>query len=825
MDFEDDLVHDFLVESHEMLDQLDESFVELEEDPENTEVIGGIFRVMHTIKGASGFLGFENLEKLCHRSENVLTLLRDQAMTLDTEIANVLLASVDRTRQILAMVEDTGSDTGVEIEDLVEVLTGIINAPSSGDADTEAGDAEDSGDADTEAAPEAELRPDAVVFFDAPAPKRAAAPTGDTAEDAAEEVADGGDAPEAAAADEPAAAATEPAADRIGDILVEEHGVDRTAVEFAASQQALGDDRPIGSVLADQGDAAANDVDTAVETQKAKRRSASESTIRVDVDLLDDLMNLIGELVLTRNEILQFITDASDRGLAQSSQRLDLLTSELQDKVMTTRMQPIGSVWSKLPRVVRDLAQQCGKQVRIEMDGKETELDKSLIETMKDPLTHIVRNTVDHGIEPPEKRAEAGKPEEGVLKLSAGHQDGHVVITIADDGGGIDLDRVRAKAVERQLITEDEAANMPDSEATRLIMLPGFSTAATITNVSGRGVGMDVVQTNIEKIGGSVDITTRKGEGTTFRIEIPLTLAIVPALVVVCADRRYAIPQRSLVELVSIDNTPIGHSVEYIHDAPVIRLRDRLLPVLDLRTALEEEERESLVGDMVVLNADGSEFALLVDEIVETQEIVVKPLGQVIHETEIFSGATILGDGRVALILDVVGLGQQAQVIRGRVASAGGPDMAVESETGHGSMGSLLLLSVGGDRQIAMSLSDVERLDEFKVDDIETAGHSHVVQYRSEIMPIIDLGSELGYGAGELGANNGVVSVVVYRHHDRDIGLMIDQVIDIVDIDQAEKTASGNMIIRGRVTEMIDVGQLPTLAILDIEEPMIGALQ
>ena len=797
MDFDDDLMHDFLVECHEMLDQLDESFVELEEDPENVQVIGAIFRVMHTIKGASGFLGFDRLETLCHRAENVLTLLRDQKLALNTDITDALLAAVDRTRQILAQVEETGADGGVEIDDLVTELTEIINSPDERESHASASTttADETDTAEDEVAVESEAEAEAAQTEPEPEPEP-------------EPVQDSGPG-------------------RIGDILVEDHGVDRDAVEFAAARQSLGDSRRIGSVLTADGEASANDVEAAADTQKsaAKRRSASESTIRVDVDLLDDLMNLIGELVLTRNEILQFITDSSDRGLAQSSQRLDLLTSELQDKVMTTRMQPIGSVWSKLPRVVRDLAHQCGKQVRLEMDGKETELDKSLIETMKDPLTHIVRNTVDHGIETPEQRRAAGKPEEGVLRLAAGHQDGHVVITIADDGAGIDLDRVRAKAVERNLITEVEAANMPDSEAVRLIFLPGFSTAAAITNVSGRGVGMDVVQTNIEKIGGSVEVTTTRGMGTTFRIEIPLTLAIVPALVVVCADRRYAIPQRSLVELVSIDNSPIGHSVEYIHDAPVIRLRERLLPVLDLRTALEEEARELLVGDMVVLNADGCEFALLVDEIVETQEIVVKPLGQVIHDTEIFSGATILGDGRVALILDVVGLGQQASVIRGRAATASTHEAASEAEVAEISMGSLLLVSVGDNRQIAMSLSDVERLDEFRAEAIETAGHGHVVQYRSEIMTLVDLGSELGYGSGDLSGTNDVVSVVVYRHRHRDIGLMINEVIDIVEVDQAERTASGNMIIRGRVTEMIEIGRLPTLALLDIEEPQIGVMQ
>ncbi len=586
-------------------------------------------------------------------------------------------------------------------------------------------------------------------------------------------------------------------------------------MEIAAAEQALGDSRKLGEILAARGEVDPDILDKAVKEVKSGR-SASESTIRVDIDLLDDLMNLIGELVLTRNEIVQYISDASPSGLTQSTQRLDLLTSELQDKVMTTRMQSIGSLWNKLPRVVRDLAHQCGKEVRLEMEGKETELDKSLIESIKDPLTHIVRNTVDHGIERPEIRTERGKPVEGVLKLAANHQDGQVVITIEDDGGGIDVDKVRAKAVERELLTSQEAAAMSDAEAVKLIFLAGFSTAEKVTNVSGRGVGMDVVRTNIEKIGGSVDVSTKAGEGTVFRIEIPLTLAIVPALVVVSGDRRYAIPQRSLVELLSVDSTDIGHSIEFVHEAPVIRLRHRLLPVVDLRQVLEDDARDRLVGDMVVLAADGAEFGLLVDEIIETQEIVVKPLGQVINDAEVFSGATILGDGRVALILDVVGLGQQAQVGNGRTAAAvqagGDPQRAQVNDAV-----SLLLVRVGGDRQVAMSLSDVERLDEFTTDQLEWVGHRQVVQYRSEVMPLVDLGSELGYGS-YLSADEGQpISVVVYHHRGRDVGLMIDEMIDIVDQSEAERTATGNLIVHGRVTELVDAVRLPSLHLIEQE--------
>ncbi|MEM7337055.1 MAG: chemotaxis protein CheA [Actinomycetota bacterium] len=817
MDYDEEIVQDFLVESYEMLNTLDESFVMLEEDPGDTEVLGAIFRVMHTIKGTSAFLGFHSLETLGHKAENLLSLLRDGDLELSVPMADALLSTVDRIRQFLGQIEETGSDGGVETADLVSRLTGLAEAPV--EATVAAGAI--GGEPAVEAASPASsteapgFEPANAGSVDAGAAGADDAPIDDGSTEAT-----------------PVPPASGPAGGdngeghRVGDILVDRHGVERVDVEIAAAEQGVGDTRKIGEILTDQGAAAANQVDAALERQKeqtagnsSRRRSAADSTIRVDVELLDDLMNLIGELVLTRNEILQFITDTSDRALAMSTQRLDLLTSDLQDKVMTTRMQPIGSLWNKLPRVVRDLGHQLGKDIRLEMEGKETELDKSLIESIKDPLTHIVRNTVDHGIEVPEIRRELGKPEQGLLQLTAGHQDGHVVITIADDGAGINLDRIKAKAVDRELITADRASAMSDDEVVQLIFHAGFSTAEKVTNVSGRGVGMDVVRTNIEQIGGSVEVRTVPGEGTTFRIEIPLTLAIVPALVVTCADARYAIPQRSLLELVSVDGSAIGHSVEFVHDAPVIRLRDRLLPVVDLRRVLGEDARDEYVGDMVVLSAEGGEFSLLVDEIVETQEIVVKPLGQVVHEVEMFSGATILGDGQVALILDVIGLGQQAQVANSRnggLESEGGSgEITLSASTA--ALESLLVLSMGGDRQVAMALSDVERLDEFRAEDLELSGHREVVQYRSEIMPLVDLASELGYSSTYGMDDRERISVVVYRHNGRDVGLIIDQMIDIVDHHQTEQTATGNLIIQGRVTEMVDAARLPSLAAIEAE--------
>jgi two-component system chemotaxis sensor kinase CheA len=813
MEYDAEIIQEFLVESHEMLDTLDESFVVLEDDPTDFETLGSIFRVMHTIKGTCGFLGFENLESLAHKGENLLSQLRDGVRVLDTHTTDVLLLTVDRIRQLIERIELSGSDTGVQTDDLVSILVELAESTGSDEAAQAApGAAQDA----THGSRDVRTGDSAGIGTEATAEPEPDAPPADHENPDPEPGAPPAD-HENPEPDGDSMINADPPTARIGDILVDEHGADRTAVEIAAAEQDFGDDRRIGQILASGGSVRPTDVETAARKVNDRRRSAADSTIRVDVDLLDDLMNLVGELVLTRNEILQFVTPSADGGFTVSAQRLDLLTSELQEQVMKTRMQPIGSVWSKLPRVVRDLAIQCNKQVRLEMEGRETELDKSLLEAIKDPLTHIVRNTVDHGIEDPADREARGKPAEGVLRLVAGHEDGQVNIQIIDDGGGIDLDRVRAKAVERGLITDEAAEAMNDVEAVQLIFLPGFSTAAKVTNVSGRGVGMDVVRTNIEKIGGSVEVRTERGIGTTFKMKIPLTLAIVPALIIRSNGQRYAIPQTSLVELVSVEGAN-GRGVEYIHQAPVIRLRERLLSVVDLRQALGGPPLERLVGDMVVLTADGHQFSVLVDDIVETQEIVVKPLGKVINEVPMFSGATILGDGRVALILDVVGLAQEARVISGRAEATksvlDGADEPLDPPDGISE--TLLLLSVGPDRRVAMALSEVERLDEFAQSKIELSGRHQVVQYRSQIMPLVDLASELGYGSGSSDPN-GPVKVVVYKHKGRDVGLVINEVLDIVDHRLAAPTATGNLVIQERVTELVDASLLPSLGLLEHE--------
>ncbi|MCB0990961.1 MAG: chemotaxis protein CheA, partial [Acidimicrobiales bacterium] len=568
----DEIVADFLSESREALDAIDDDLLALERGAADASAIERVFRSVHTVKGTCGFFGFGQLEQLSHAGENLLTAARDGQHELGADSIDVLLKLIDRVRSAFVIIEQTESDDTLAIDDLTDAIHQVLTRP------------------------------------------------------------------------------------RIGDVLVEAGAADRTDVEIAATEQQLGDQRPIGQILSDQGKADIEQVESAAATQV---RSGGGATLRVDVALLDQLMNLVGELVLVRNQILA--NDDAGEG-AQSdgaAQRLNLITSELQEGVMKTRMQPISAVWRKLPRIVRDLSKQLGKQVKVEMIGEGTELDKTIIEALSDPMVHVIRNTVDHGIEAPETRLAAGKSAEGVLTMRAWHEGGQVNIEVSDDGGGVNLDRVRAVATERGLVDAERAAMLSDNEVANLIFLPGFSTAKTVSNVSGRGVGMDVVKTSIEKIGGSVEVRTRTGQGTAFRFKIPLTLAIVPALAIGCAGNCFVIPQLSLIELVRLDGSSRSGRIESVHGSPVYRLRDRLLPIVHLREQLGLPPlAEQGVTNIVVLQADEHEFGLVVDEISETQEIVVKPLGRLLQDIPHYSGATILGDGSIAMIIDVMGLAQ-----------------------------------------------------------------------------------------------------------------------------------------------------------------------
>jgi two-component system chemotaxis sensor kinase CheA len=779
-----EVVREFLLESHENLDQLDRAFVELEKNPQDHENIAGIFRTIHTIKGTAGFLGFPNLERVAHAGETVLSMLRDGTLALDREITSALLHVVDVTRSNLDEIESTGAESSETYPELIAELMGIARGTSTAAAKPEAPTtpAPQAATPATPAAPAAPATPAAPAAPAAPETPAAAAQVPPAAPEAALVVSAAIEATPVADASLVVATATVPVPVAPPAIHVDDEGRE-TAIERREAERRGGDDR---------------------------RHGITDSSLRVDVGLLDKLMNLVGELVLARNQILQFTATQTDSSFVGATQRLNLVTSELQEGVMKTRMQPIGNVWSKFPRVVRDVATICNKRVRLEMFGKDTELDKTIIEAIKDPLTHIVRNSVDHGIESPEKRAAMGKDPEGVLTLRAYHEGGQINIEIQDDGGGIEPERVRAKAVQRGLITAEQAAGMNEHEVIKLVFLPGFSTAEAITNVSGRGVGMDVVRTNIEKIGGTVDIQSRVGQGTTLRIKIPLTLAIIPALIVTSGGERFAIPQVGLVELVRLEGNQAQTGIEYIGSAPFYRLRGNLLPIVHLHRELGlEAAADEGVVSIVVLKADGRQFGLIVDAISDTEEIVVKPLGKQLKRVNVFAGATIMGDGRVALILDVPGLAQQARIISDMrdgaltEAAVSGPPASAGDD-----LRTMLLFRVGDRDQMAIPLSTVARLEEFSRSSIERSGDRDVVQYRGEILPLVSLPRYFGNTAA---LERDTLPVIVYAESGRSVGLVVEEIIDIVHESVSMSLAGsrpgvlGSAVIHQRVTDLLDV--------------------
>jgi two-component system chemotaxis sensor kinase CheA len=499
------------------------------------------------------------------------------------------------------------------------------------------------------------------------------------------------------------------------------------------------------------------------------------------------------------------------------AQRLDGIASELQEGVMKTRMQPIGNSWSKLPRVARDLAQACGKHVRLCLEGGDTELDKTVLEAIRDPLTHLVRNAVDHGIEKTTARLAAGKPAEGLLILRAVHKGGQVHIEMNDDGAGLHRERIKQKAIALGLVSAAQVERLSDQRVIELICRPGFSTAEKVTSVSGRGVGLDVVKTNIERIGGSLDIQSVPGQGTCVRIKLPLTLAIVRALIVSAGGERFAIQQTSLQELVRLNGSPGSPHLEWVHDAPVYRLRDRLLPLVDLAAELEFRERKTWDAGapltIVVVQANDRRFGLVVDTVHDTQEIVVKPLGRLLQGISVLAGATILGDGKVVLILDVLGLAQQAGVIsqldqQAPADRVSNPDATLEATR------SLLVCELGAGRRVALPLSHISRLEEVPSPALERSGDRQVVQCRGRILPLLSLDEVLRWESPQPQCSRETIPIVVCDNHGQNIGLIVDRIVDIVEspvdvqYSSAGRGCVGAAVIAGQVTDLLDLPSL-----------------
>lgn len=811
----DDLLSEFLTETAESMDTLDTELIKLEQNPNDHAILSNIFRLVHTIKGTCGFLGLPRLEAVAHASENVLGRIRDGELVVTAGTVSLVLESLDQIKSILNGLEQTEAEPAGDDSDLIQRLnhlaeTGEVPGEGSGagasaDAGTDAPSTKDEEELAAVAAMEAEMAAD-----EPPA-------AGGAAFDAmlnSEEVAQ--DSPELQAAFDNAVykGPGDPVAAKKTD---EDAPATGTAVEPKAALPATATAKTSGTVDADGGAA-----------PQKKEGAGVTQTIRVNVDLLENLMTMVSELVLTRNQLLQILRSTDDSEFNAPLQRLSHVTSELQEGVMKTRMQPIGNAWSKLPRIVRDLSLELGKKIDLQMIGAETELDRQVLEIIKDPLTHMVRNSADHGIESTEDRLAAGKSETGTITLNAYHEGGHILIEISDDGKGLAAEKIKAKAIANGLATESELSSMTEHQIQQFIFAAGFSTAAQVTAVSGRGVGMDVVKSNIDKIGGTVELKSTEGKGTVFTIKIPLTLAIVSALIVECGSERFAIPQISVVELVRA-SADAEHKIEMIHGTPVLRLRNRLLPLINLRKLLDVEDADDMTdldeAFIVVSQVGAYTFGIIVDKIYDAEEIVVKPVSTLLRQIPIFAGNTILGDGSVIMILDPNGIAQSTGEIQ--VADQQGQALQERADDIEKDRVALLLFRAGGKQPKAVPLALVARLEEIDFENVEYSSNRAMVQYRGSLMPLIPIDPD------ETFPDSGKKPTLVFSDRSRSMGLVVDEILDItedrlvVEHGAAKPGFIGSAIIAGKATEIIDTAHFLTTAFPDWfghddDTPLIG---
>lgn len=754
----DQVLRDFLVESQENLERLDQEFVDLEHDPHNKELLASIFRTIHTIKGSAGFLRLTNLEHISHYTEDVLAKLRNRSLDLNAELATTLLTSVDCIKSILVHLQKTGKEGEHNMQAVITDLKTVI---------------ENIGEKAVQAA--LSTFPDAQPAMpEAPetVPAAAAAPT------------------------VPAAAA--PVSTNVQ--KSEKKKIKETAGKTDKDQKIA-------------------------ETMEHALSAVEDSRIHVDLGLLDQLMNLTGELVLARNRIIQIAgTEAIElQQFRAVAQRLNVIVSELQETMLKTRMQPVRKVFGILPRLVRDLSNIHGKNVELRIEGQETELDRTLLEALKDPLTHLVRNAIDHGIESAEIRRQQGKSPTGAITIRAYHEGGQVHIDVSDDGAGINLEGVKAKALKDGLLTPQRAAEMSERDLLHLIFRPGFSTSTTVTNISGRGVGMDVVKKNLDRIGGIVDVHTEITQGTTVKLRIPITLAIIPVLIVKANDQRFAIPQMNLEELVMLQHehsSAVG--IERIYGAEVYRLRGELLPLLRLNQVLHlptaaNAQRKDI--NIVVVSAGSSRFGIIVDEVGDTEEIVVKPLSEHVKQIPCYDGATIMGDGKVALILNVNGLLTVAQFDLEDLKRAEESERKQEEQVVNGSQSeqhqTIVLFRVGKQEYYGVPLAFVVRLEEFPTSQIEHSGGREVLQYRGDVLPLIRLEPYLNI---EPTPDPDMLSLIVFSV-EKQIGLAVREIINTIEISThidtetfQQKGILGSTIVEGHSVLILDIHGLIEMA-------------
>ena len=886
----DDLLTEFLTETVESLENLDVEIVRLEQNPNDPALLSNIFRLVHTIKGTCGFIGLTRLESVAHAGENVLGNFRDGVQDVTPEAVSLIFAALDRIKEIVAALEETESEPAGDDRELIARLDAMYRLGKEGGGAPAPTAAEETPvDAAPETVPKAAAPP-------AP-PAEVGAPVGSLYERVgATSVIDA--AIELMYSRVAADAEFSPLFEGVDMVRLQGHTVEYVVKAFGGPDDYFNDAlQPFVAQLAANGftgthfnavcdslvsaltllevapdcidealltfsaiegkflsDAAAPDapatpdVSAAVEEEAeeepredqpegshSREASVASQSIRVNVDLLENLMTMVSELVLTRNQLLQMVRKHEDSEFKVPLQRLNHVTTDLQEGVMKTRMQPIGNVWNKLPRIVRDIANDLGKKIDLKMIGADTELDRQVLEMVKDPLTHMIRNSGDHGLETPADRVAAGKSETGTIVLNAYHEGGHIIIEISDDGRGINVQKVKEKAIQNGIGSASEVESMSDQQVQQLIFKAGFSTAEKVTNVSGRGVGMDVVRTNIEKIGGQIELRSVEGKGSTFAIKIPLTLAIVSALIVRCGTERFAIPQLSVVELVRISRAS-NHRIEKINQTPVLRIRDRLLPLVSLTNLLElgtqdlldtfnapvpadgNAAAKAIEGDederfIIVAQVGAYSFGIVVSDVYDTEEIVVKPVAPILRDISVYSGNTILGDGSVIMILDPNGIAAATGEITVTNHGEGAGDR-VETARGDDRT-ALLVFRAGSAEPKAVPLALVARLEEIDIKTIEISNGQPVVQYRDKLMPLLAVADDFER------RTEGRQPVLVFTDRDRSMGLMVDEILDIVEENldiQISTTIDGiigSAVVAGKATEIVDASHYLTRAFND----------
>lgn len=778
----DDLISEFITETSESLATLDSELVRLEQNPNDKEILSNIFRLVHTIKGTCGFLGLPRLESVAHAGENVLGRIRDGEMEVTPEVISIVLEALDSIKAIMEYLAENGSEPEGDDADLIVRLNacaesgGIVAAPAP---------------APVAAKPEPAPEPK-------PEAKKEEGGGRNMSLDELEALWQAAEGPD----DAPATPASVPV---VADAAPEP---DQKAAPPAPAKAAVSEEHDAEHELPPQAkrEAVKKGLDVPMQREAAPPNMANQS-IRVNLDVLENLMSMVGELVLTRNQLMQLVRTKDDNDFKSPLQRLSYITTELQEGIMKTRMQPIGNAWAKFPRLIRDLSLELSKKIELRMEGAETELDRQLLEMIKDPLTHMVRNSCDHGLEGPEERRKSGKDETGTVTLSAYHEGGHIIIDITDDGRGVNIPRIKEKAIQNGLTTYEELSQMSDQQIAQFIFRAGFSTAEKVTSVSGRGVGMDVVRTNIEKIGGTVELDSLPGRGSTFHIKIPLTLAIVSVLIVETCKQRFALPQINVQELVRT-GAASDYKIEAINASPVLRLRDKLLPIISLAKALKIPQQERVDKSsqfVVVCKVGATDFGLLVDYIYDTEEIVVKPVSRLLQQIPAYSGNTVLGDGGVIMILDPNGILRSM----GAELEIGAKDDKAHrtAQAAAARTATFLLFRSSGGGPKAVPLELVSRLEEIEVEAIEQSNGRPVVQYRDDLMVLATV-------SGQDMPKEGTCEVIVFNYDNKTVGLVVDEILDIVNAEPTVKLTSedrmflGTIVMAGRSTDVLDVGYL-----------------